>query len=94
MYNDFVQERYTQLLPEYRMDGIAKSFCNFLNPEIAEAIYRDINENIEFIPHNSGYLTKMHCASRPIGRVYDGDLLHLKETEDSIIFKKFMKIIE
>lgn len=76
------------------MKGIAKSFSNFFVPEIVEAVYRDINENIEFVPHVYGNLTKMHCANRPIGEVYSGDLTHIRETHDSIVCKEFLKVFE
>lgn len=93
-YNEIVQECYTELLPKYKMESIAKSFCNFFVPEIVEAVYRDITENVEFIPHIYGNLTRMHCANRSIGEVYSGDLIHLRETQDSIICREFLKVFE
>lgn len=63
------------------MSGHVKSFENFLNNEFANACYEDLTENIRFVPHVYAKMTKMQCAERPLGSVYDGEFLRDHETQ-------------
>ena len=89
-----VQARYHQFDESYQLTGIAKSYTNFLDPDIAEACYRDLSENVVFEPHTYGTLTNMQIASRPIRETYDGEIKRAQVTKDTELCNRMLELFQ
>lgn len=94
LFSDLIMPNYQHFNDDFKMTGFAKSFTNFFKLDVAEACYRDLEENVVFLPHQYGDLTNMQIAARPLGETYNGKIQRRKDTGDSIILDKLFALFE